>query len=297
MAAQERISRKRQHFDRRSQFSHRCSTGCCVRFSLLNSPRASSLREMEGVNSHRSSAMPIMPSRLQPQRAADVDGQATPRFLNAILFYYYYAVQNIVLEILTNQDVLKLAQVLVPVLHGNIDDQPPDAHVTQIKQVIEDLLASPSLLIKPTQRIDEFENADEFINMDYHIKAATSFFSTLHEFRKRKCAIVFGQKQQGKSQFLYFLAKLLIALGEGVVYLDQTIAPPIGKRLAVIDKDCCLNLWQPSLETFLKANGGQAVLVALELFRKVGDYGVEFGDPEQFKMFYTILRVFCKQKN
>ncbi|KAG9399991.1 hypothetical protein AC1031_010911 [Aphanomyces cochlioides] len=123
--------------------------------------------------------------------------------------------------------------------------------------------------------------------MDHHIKAATSFFSTLHEFRKRKCAVVFGQKQQGKSQFLYFLAKLLIALGEGVVYLDQTIAPPIGKHVAVIDKDCCLHLWQPSLETFLTANGGQAVIDTLRAFR---------GDPNDFSNFDTSLYAFCKEE-
>ncbi|KAG9400047.1 hypothetical protein AC1031_010965 [Aphanomyces cochlioides] len=183
--------------------------------------------------------------------------------------------------------VEKLAQVLVPVLHGNVDDQRADAHVTQIKQVIEDLLSSPSLLIKPTQRIAKIKKADEFISMDHHIKAATSFFSTFHEFQEDTCAVVFGQKQQGKSQFLFFLAKLLIALGEGVVYLDQTIAPPIGKRLAVIDKDCCLNLWQPSLETFLTANGGQAVIDTLRAFR---------GDPNDFSNFDTSLHAFCKEE-
>ncbi|CAK4072485.1 unnamed protein product [Aphanomyces euteiches] len=171
------------------------------------------------------------------------------------------------------RQVEKLAKALVPVLHGNVDKESADAHATHIKQVIQDLLASPSLLIKPTQRIAKIKKAEEVLSMDHHIKAATSFFATFHEFQEDTCVSL-------------LLAKLLIALGEGVVYLDETIPPRIGKRLAVIDKDCCLNLWQPSLGTFLKANnGGQTVMNVLRAFR---------GDPKDSSNFDTLLQETAK---
>ncbi|KAF0692806.1 Aste57867_16147 [Aphanomyces stellatus] len=55
---------------------------------------------------------------------------------------------------------------------------------------------------KPTQRIAELENAAGVISMDHHITAATAFFDNFPKFEKRPCAVVFGYKQQGKSQFL-----------------------------------------------------------------------------------------------
>ncbi|KAF0709601.1 Aste57867_5826 [Aphanomyces stellatus] len=126
------------------------------------------------------------------------------------------------------------------------------------------------------------------MSMDHQVAAATSFFTTFRSFGRDTCAVVFGHNQQGKTQLLYFAAKLLIGLGEGVVYLDQSIAPVEGMGAAtVIDEDCCINLWQPALETFLTRQGGkyQQVIDALRAFGGTSNSDSsrdQLGNPRDF---------------
>ncbi|CAK4723230.1 unnamed protein product, partial [Aphanomyces euteiches] len=192
--------------------------------------------------------------------------------------------------------VEELAKALVPVLHGNVHKESADAHATHIKQVIQDLIASPSLLIKPTQRIAKIKKAEEVLSMDHHIKAATSFFSTFHEFQEDTCGIVFGQKQQGKSQFLFFLAKLLIALREGVVYLDQTIAPGKGDIAAqVIDPNCCLFVWKSKFEDYLAQHASPSskeTQLHDTIVEALAQYPQD-GHPDTFRTFRSNLHQLC----
>ncbi|KAF0699467.1 Aste57867_9974 [Aphanomyces stellatus] len=194
-----------------------------------------------------------------------------------------------------------LAQALMRVLkHTHDDGQDVNDRAIHIKQVIENLLLGPSLLVKPTQRVAALENIDAVTSMDQHIKNAASFFIKFVTFGKRTCAVVFGLKHQGKSQFLLFLAKLLIALGEGIVYLDQTIAPGSGDAVAAIDPasspNCCLAVWKSNLRAYLLKHAGSSlrsmemrstVLRALDEFSKDGK-------PESFRTFRFNLQQLCQ---
>ncbi|KAH9119206.1 hypothetical protein AeMF1_007987 [Aphanomyces euteiches] len=132
--------------------------------------------------------------------------------------------------------------------------------------------------------------------MDHHIKAATSFFSTFHEFQEDTCGIVFGQKQQGKSQFLFFLAKLLIALREGVVYLDQTIAPGKGDIAAqVIDPNCCLFVWKSKFEEYLAQHASPSskeTQLHDTIVEALAQYSQD-GHPDTFRTFRSNLHQLC----
>ncbi|CAK4072486.1 unnamed protein product [Aphanomyces euteiches] len=181
------------------------------------------------------------------------------------------------------RQVEKLAKALVPVLHGNVDKESADAHATHIKQVIQDLLASPSLLIKPTQRIAKIKKAEEVLSMDHHIKAATSFFATFHEFQEDTCVSL-------------LLAKLLIALGEGVVYLDQTIAPGKGDIAAeVIDPNCCLYVWKSKFENYLAQHASPSskeTQLHDTIVEALAQYSQD-GHPDTFRTFRSNLHQLC----
>ncbi|KAF0717947.1 hypothetical protein As57867_001994, partial [Aphanomyces stellatus] len=135
---------------------------------------------------------------------------------------------------------------------------------------------------------------------------STYYPTSLSVVKRRKfrqtCAVVFGYKQQGKSQFLYFLAKLLIELGEGVVYLDQTIAPKRGKVVAKVDPkihpNCCLALWQSNLEAYLLNHDGvSSDSYSVKLRTTVLDALKKFshdGKPESFSDFCFQLEDLCQ---
>jgi hypothetical protein len=91
----------------------------------------------------------------------------------------------------------------------------------KIREIIHQLLQDPSKLVLRTTRIKKLP-----FNIEHQLVAATSFFRTYHTFGKETRAVVFGHKQQGKTQFLFFPTKLLQALGEGVVYLGMDVAVP-----------------------------------------------------------------------
>jgi hypothetical protein len=42
---------------------------------------------------------------------------------------------------------------------------------------------------------------------------------------KQESFVVYGQEAQGKTQFLFFIFKLLQAMGERVIFLYQTVVP------------------------------------------------------------------------
>ena len=150
-----------------------------------------------------------------------------------------------------------LAKALAPVL-GRDDD------VDKISAELLELLQKPLLLIKKTTRVEVFtdEQLLKVFNIGHHVESAKKFFEHLSpkggllgsvvRRREPKCAVVFGHKQQGKSQFLYFLAVLLQKLGEGVVYLDKSIVPDVDGTSVLHLSRCCINVWKTNLETFLQ---------------------------------------------
>jgi hypothetical protein len=60
----------------------------------------------------------------------------------------------------------------------------------------------------------------------HSVRCATDFFRN-YGAGSNTLSVIFGHKNQGKTQFLYFLAQLLIGLGEGVIfliYIDKSAA-------------------------------------------------------------------------
>ena len=163
--------------------------------------------------------------------------------------------------------------------------QRPDIDTT--KEIINHLLQDPSKLVLRTTRLKKLplDKLHLFFNVEHHIEAATSFFKKYRTFGEDTRAVVFGHKNQGKTQFLYFLAKLLQALGEGVVYLDKSIVPGENEKLTDVEDDgCCLHKWQQELLVFLGQNeGAEKVKSALEQFAAEGR-------RESFGEFHTALR-------
>jgi hypothetical protein len=73
--------------------------------------------------------------------------------------------------------------------------------------------------IYPSERVEEMleeigeEQLYAVFNSQHHLQAATQLFRFLAKLR-RKVAVVYGHKTQGKTQFLFFVFKLLQAMGE-----------------------------------------------------------------------------------
>jgi hypothetical protein len=82
----------------------------------------------------------------------------------------------------------------------------------------------------------------------HHLQSATRLFESLARMTK-KVSVVYGHKAQGKTQFLYFIFKLLQALGEKVVFLDATIMPlEEDNEIDVDSARFCGNLWKESFQ-------------------------------------------------
>jgi hypothetical protein len=154
-------------------------------------------------------------------------------------------------------DLVKaLAKALVPVLKGGGND----LDEAKVEAAIKDLLKNPAALIKSTVRVDALKrktSGDALVtifNVDHHLDAATEFFKKFGGFKRRTRAAVFGHKKQGKTQFLFFLTKLLQALGEGVVYLEpkatvKKLSFATEKPAEILQEN--LAIWRTDFEAFL----------------------------------------------
>jgi hypothetical protein len=67
-------------------------------------------------------------------------------------------------------------------------------------------------------------------------------------------AIIFAHKKQGKSQLLFFLMKLLQALGEPVILVDKSIIPKVENR-PVEEAEWCLGWWFDPFAAWLGKQG------------------------------------------
>ena len=80
---------------------------------------------------------------------------------------------------------------------------------------------------------------------EHHISSATRLFKFL---KKQDCAVVYGHKAQGKTQFLFFVFKLLQAVGEKVLYLDRTILPAASNTIDIDSDMFCGHQWKDSFQ-------------------------------------------------
>jgi hypothetical protein len=86
----------------------------------------------------------------------------------------------------------------------------------------------------------------------HHLQASILLFQFLQKMKK-KVAVVYGHKAQGKTQFLFFVFKLLQAMGEKVIFLDKTILPLDYDELVFVkNQKFCGNWWR---ESFLQIGG------------------------------------------
>ena len=112
--------------------------------------------------------------------------------------------------------------------------------------------------VKPTKRITSLHtllrkgSVYDTFDLDHHVNAAKGLFKKFF-LDAADVSVLFGHKNQGKSQFLFFLFRLLQELGEYVVYLDKTIVPAeIENGTYVMDSedpDYCVKYW---MKSFLK---------------------------------------------
>ena len=72
-------------------------------------------------------------------------------------------------------------------------------------------------------------------NSQHHIQSASRLFEILKD---QGSCVVYGHKAQGKTQFLFFLFKLLQVMGEKVLFLDKTIMPLEDDNEIEIDNVC-----------------------------------------------------------
>eukprot|EP00475_Leptophrys_vorax_P016989 TRINITY_DN2349_c0_g1_i4.p1 TRINITY_DN2349_c0_g1~~TRINITY_DN2349_c0_g1_i4.p1 ORF type:complete len:645 (+),score=153.34 TRINITY_DN2349_c0_g1_i4:80-2014(+) len=137
--------------------------------------------------------------------------------------------------------------------------------------------------IYPSERVEKMmEKLNEaqlysVFNSQHHLQSSALLFTFLASMRK-KVSVVYGHKAQGKTQFLFFLFKLLQAMGEKVLFLDKSIMP--SKRSGKIDvtnSKFCGHLWR---DDFLRI--GVSVKDTLDLlFRDA--------DPKSFGEFLDSL--------
>jgi hypothetical protein len=63
-------------------------------------------------------------------------------------------------------------------------------------------------------------------NSHHHIDSASRLFNFIKDYDS---CVVYGHKCQGKTQFLFFVFKLLQAVGEKVLFLDRTALPDLSQ--------------------------------------------------------------------
>ena len=149
---------------------------------------------------------------------------------------------------------------------------------------VQCLLDQRDWIYKTTERIETLleelseEQLYSVFNYQHHLYSSAKLFEFLSRKRK-KVSVVYGHKAQGKTQFLFFVFKLLQAMGEKVLFLDKTIMPLDEDDDIDIDSaKFCGHLWKDS---FLQMNG--SVKTSLNKF-------YEDGRPESFGKFIKALR-------
>ena len=130
------------------------------------------------------------------------------------------------------------------------------ANGIQVPEGAVQLLLDQREWIYRSSRVDEMleklskEQLYSVFNSHHHIDSASRLFNFI---KGRRSCVVYGHKCQGKTQFLFFVFKLLQAMGEKVLFLDRTVLPSDFNNLVSINKDSfCGHLWR---DTFCQLNG------------------------------------------
>jgi hypothetical protein len=98
-------------------------------------------------------------------------------------------------------------------------------------------------------------------NSQHHIDSSSQLFKFLED--KGSC-VVFGHKSHGKTQFLFFVFKLLQALGEKALFLDSTVLPSaFNSKIDIYNEFFCGNLRKDSFSQI-----GDGVNDTLEKFHQ-----------------------------
>ena len=130
--------------------------------------------------------------------------------------------------------------------------------------------------IYPSSRVEDLlaklnnEQLYSVFNSQHHIQSASRLFEFLGG---RRLSVVYGHKAQGKTQFLFFVLKLLQAMGEKVLFLDKTILPMrFNNQIGINSSKFCGRFWR---EDF--SNIDASVTESLEQFYQ-HPHAKSFGD-------------------
>jgi len=126
------------------------------------------------------------------------------------------------------------------------------ANAIQVPDGALQLLLDQKEWIYRSQRVEKLlkilnqEQLYSVFNSQHHIQSASHLF----EFLKNEgSCVVYGHKVQGKTQFLFFVFKLLQAMGEKVLFLDKTVFPlKCDGKVDLDGSTFCGNLWKDSFQ-------------------------------------------------
>jgi hypothetical protein len=97
--------------------------------------------------------------------------------------------------------------------------------------------------------LDKLKKEEELysvFNSKHHIDSASRLFNFIKD---KEACVIYGHKSQGKTQFLFFVFKLLQALKEKVLFLDRTMLPlEDDNEIEINNANFCGHLWKDSLQ-------------------------------------------------
>jgi len=159
-------------------------------------------------------------------------------------------------------------------------------YITLPHGAIENLLARREWIYM-SERVEvmlaklSVEQLYSVFNFQHHIQCATQLFEFLGK-KNKKVAVVYGNKAQGKSQFLFFVFKLLQEMGEKAIYLDKTmLSLKSNNKINASSANFCGHLWKESFQS------DGPVQCSLDNF---------YADatPEMFGLFFFALREYAE---
>ena len=133
--------------------------------------------------------------------------------------------------------------------------------IDEVKKAVNDILQLD--LVKPTKRVGSFCEAHiipkEVFDFNHSLRCVAEMFQSMSDKGSELSSIIVGHKNQGKSQYIYFLMMLLQQLGEIVLFLDDTVLRTKGLVSDAIgeEKKFCIKLWQKSFNKALGSDDDQ----------------------------------------
>ena len=143
-------------------------------------------------------------------------------------------------------------------------------------------------MVKSNTRVQQVNSAlncsggqNKWFSRDVTLFAAAEFFKARTKKHRYTTALI-GHKWNGKTQLLYFVARLLQKLGEPVVYVDQTVLTK-GNQAFVQSTDACIHVFQDQLKKLLTPAFAD-IGVLLDKFARSGK-------RDDFVEFHTQLKI------